>query len=89
MYDCVTSRADRTQITDWIGLIFGVYVSELVHMMDENQILRSSPYRSAWLTLPSGESLKAGALVVADPDPVNGALHGQFRYDSNYLEFCL
>jgi hypothetical protein len=41
MYDCVTSRADRTQITDWIGLIFGVYVSELVHMMDVNQILRS------------------------------------------------
>jgi serine/threonine-protein kinase HipA len=38
-----------------------------------------------WLTLPSGESLKAGVLVVADPDPVNGALHGQFRYDSNYL----
>ncbi len=38
-----------------------------------------------WLTLPSGKSLKAGALIAADPDPVNGSLHGQFRYSSEYL----
>ncbi|NOX25879.1 MAG: type II toxin-antitoxin system HipA family toxin [Deltaproteobacteria bacterium] len=39
-----------------------------------------------WLTLPSGEDLRAGTLIAADPDPVNGALHGQFRYSSKYLE---
>lgn len=39
-----------------------------------------------WLTLPSKEILKAGTLITADPDPVNGALHGQFRYASGYLE---
>lgn len=38
-----------------------------------------------WLTLPSGESVKAGALVVADPDNVRGALQGQFRYAPEYL----
>ncbi|MBC8317768.1 MAG: type II toxin-antitoxin system HipA family toxin [Desulfobulbaceae bacterium] len=39
-----------------------------------------------WLTLPTGESVKAGTLVVADPDPVKGGLDGQFRYASEYLE---
>ena len=39
-----------------------------------------------WLTLPSGKSIKAGALVVADPDNVRGALKGQFRYTPEYLE---
>ncbi len=38
-----------------------------------------------WLTQPSGERLRAGTLVAADPNPVNGALHGQFRYASEYL----
>ncbi|MCD4802289.1 MAG: HipA domain-containing protein, partial [Anaerolineales bacterium] len=40
----------------------------------------------AWLILPSGESVKAGTLVVADPDNVRGALPGQFRYTPEYLE---
>jgi len=40
----------------------------------------------AWLTLPSGESVKAGTLVVADPDNVRGVLPGQFRYAPEYLE---
>ena len=39
-----------------------------------------------WLTLPSGESVKAGTLVAADPDDVRGGLHGQFRYAPEYLE---
>ncbi len=39
-----------------------------------------------WLTLPSGESVKAGTLVVADPDNVSGVLPGQFRYAPDYLE---
>lgn len=39
-----------------------------------------------WLTLPSGANVKAGALVAADPDNVSGALQGQFRYASEYLE---
>ncbi len=39
-----------------------------------------------WLTLPSGESVKTGALVVAAPDDIRGALQGQFRYNSEYLE---
>ncbi|HUV51372.1 MAG TPA: type II toxin-antitoxin system HipA family toxin [Anaerolineae bacterium] len=39
-----------------------------------------------WLTQPSGKSIKAGALVVADPDNVRGALKGQFRYTPEYLE---
>ena len=39
-----------------------------------------------WLTLPSGESVKAGTLVVADPDNVSGALPGQFRYAPDYLK---
>ncbi len=38
-----------------------------------------------WLTMVSGESLKAGSLVSADPDPVRGGIAGQFRYDQNYL----
>lgn len=42
-----------------------------------------------WLTLPSGESVKAGTLVVADPDDIRGALQGQFRYASEYLEHPL
>ncbi len=37
-----------------------------------------------WLTLPSGESIRAGTLIVADPDPVRGGLDGQFRYASDY-----
>jgi serine/threonine-protein kinase HipA len=39
-----------------------------------------------WLTLPSGESTQAGALVVADPDDTRGGLEGQFRYNPAYLE---
>jgi hypothetical protein len=39
-----------------------------------------------WLTLPSGQGIKAGALVVGDPDPVNGGLQGQFRYAAAYLD---
>lgn len=39
-----------------------------------------------WLALPAGESIKAGSLVVADPDNINGALHGQFRYAPEYLD---
>lgn len=40
-----------------------------------------------WLTLPSGKSVKAGSLVVADPDTVRGGrLKGQFRYTPGYLE---
>lgn len=39
-----------------------------------------------WLTLPSGESIKAGVLVVADPDDTSGGLDGQFRYNPSYLE---
>jgi serine/threonine-protein kinase HipA len=40
-----------------------------------------------WLTLPSGESIKAGALIVGDPDPDRGGrLQGQFRYAPEYLE---
>ncbi len=39
-----------------------------------------------WLTMPSGEGLKAGTLIAADPDTVNGALRGQFRYSYEYLE---
>ncbi|NVL89919.1 MAG: type II toxin-antitoxin system HipA family toxin [Desulfobacterales bacterium] len=38
-----------------------------------------------WLTLPSGEVVKAGELAVADPD-ARGALEGQFRYVPEYLE---
>ena len=41
---------------------------------------------NVWLTLPSGESVKTGALVVAAPDDIRGALQGQFRYTSEYLE---
>jgi len=39
-----------------------------------------------WLTLPSGESVKAGTLIVADSDNVSGALPGQFRYAPDYLK---
>jgi serine/threonine-protein kinase HipA len=39
-----------------------------------------------WLTLPSGESIMAGALIVDDPDPLRGGLQGQFRYAMEYLE---
>jgi serine/threonine-protein kinase HipA len=40
-----------------------------------------------WLTLPSGESVKAGTLIVADPDTARGGrLQGQFRYTSEYLK---
>lgn len=37
-----------------------------------------------WLTLPSGESIMAGALIVSDPDPLRGGLQGQFRYAIEY-----
>jgi serine/threonine-protein kinase HipA len=40
-----------------------------------------------WLTLPSGESIKAGALIVSDSDLVRGGLQGQFRYSPEYLEY--
>ncbi len=39
-----------------------------------------------WLTMPSGESIKAGALIIGDPDSVRGGLPGQFRYTPEYLE---
>jgi serine/threonine-protein kinase HipA len=39
-----------------------------------------------WLTLPSGESIKAGTLINSDPDPIRGGLQGQFRYATEYLE---
>ncbi|ABW66706.1 type II toxin-antitoxin system HipA family toxin [Desulfosudis oleivorans] len=40
-----------------------------------------------WLTVPSGKSIKAGSLVVADPDTAGGGrLRGQFRYNPEYLE---
>jgi len=39
-----------------------------------------------WLTLPSGENVKVGALVVGSPDPVKGSLQGQFRYAPEYLD---
>lgn len=29
-----------------------------------------------WLTLPSGESTKAGALIIGDPDPLRGGIAG-------------
>ncbi len=38
------------------------------------------------LTLPSGESIIAGILIVSDPDPLKGGLQGQFRYAPEYLE---
>lgn len=41
---------------------------------------------AVWLTLPSGERVKAGSLVVADPDTAaGGRLQGQFRYAPGYL----
>ncbi len=39
-----------------------------------------------WLTLPSGENIKAGALITGDPDPIRGELQGQFRYTPGYIE---
>jgi hypothetical protein len=33
-----------------------------------------------WLTATSGESIKAGALIIGDPDSAKGGLQGQFRY---------
>lgn len=40
-----------------------------------------------WLTLPSGESVRAGTLVVADSDSARGGRsQGQFRYTPEYLE---
>jgi serine/threonine-protein kinase HipA len=38
-----------------------------------------------WLTLPSGEGIIAGALIVSDPDSVRCGLQGQFRYAPEYL----
>ena len=38
-----------------------------------------------WITLPNGELLKAGELVVDDPDE-RGALTGRFRYIPEYLK---
>ena len=40
---------------------------------------------NVWLTLPTGEVLKAGELAVKDPD-TRGALQGQFRYSPEFLE---
>lgn len=40
-----------------------------------------------WLTLPTGDGVKAGSMVVADPDTAReGRLPGQFRYAPGYLE---
>ncbi len=40
---------------------------------------------NVWLTLPSGECVKVGTLVTANPDSTKGGIEGQFRYDQNYL----
>lgn len=40
---------------------------------------------TVWLTLPAAEVVKVGELAVDDPD-ARGALEGQFRYTSEYLE---
>ncbi len=40
---------------------------------------------TVWLTLTAAEVVKVGELAVDDPDS-RGALKGQFRYDSEYLE---
>jgi serine/threonine-protein kinase HipA len=39
---------------------------------------------AVWITLPDGRTLRAGRLVVSDPD-VRGALRSQFRYAPDYL----
>jgi len=40
---------------------------------------------TVWLTLPVAEVVKAGELAIDEPD-ARGALEGQFRYTSEYLE---
>lgn len=40
---------------------------------------------NVWLTLSHGQVIKAGELVVSDPDS-QGRLQGQFRYHSDYLQ---
>ena len=42
-----------------------------------------------WLTLPSGDNIKAGILIIGNPNPVRGELQGQFRYTTGYLEHPL
>jgi serine/threonine-protein kinase HipA len=39
---------------------------------------------NVWLTLSQGQTIRAGELVVADPD-LQGRLEGQFRYSPEYL----
>ena len=39
-----------------------------------------------WLRDPAGQVSLVGEIRVADPDPVHGALRGEFRYDRAYLE---
>lgn len=41
---------------------------------------------NVWLTLYNGQTLRAGELVVADPD-LQGRLEGQFRYSSEFLDY--
>lgn len=41
---------------------------------------------NVWLTLYNGQTLRAGELVVADPD-LQGRLEGQFRYSSEFLNY--
>ncbi|MBU3914123.1 hypothetical protein KKA14_01180 [bacterium] len=38
-----------------------------------------------WLSLPTRETVKAGEMVVKEPD-IRGALKGQFRYAMEYLK---
>jgi len=39
---------------------------------------------NVWLTVDLGKSIRAGELVVSDPDS-QGRLQGQFRYSHEYL----
>lgn len=38
-----------------------------------------------WLCLPDGSWIQAGDLATTDPDPVRGAMRGEFRYHPDYL----
>lgn len=42
---------------------------------------------TVWWRTATGDSLRAGEIRVADPDPRHGGrLQGEFRYDRGYLE---
>ena len=40
---------------------------------------------TVWMTLPAAEVVKSGELAIDGPD-ARGALEGQFRYTSEYLD---